>query len=334
MFLFEYQLNCLEKYASQLSEKLAQPIVDGYLSYPESIAKGGSKFVNINDYITIQIAQYIATDEIKFIRQPTEKNHLTISFQDFTFVKCHEHNFSCNEIIANNNSMGSIQTKSTTIEEIVIIHPGVKINVLLIHFKENWENHVFRNGEVKAKLTSYFVQDNANIRKEFLTAEQHNLLKQIMLGSNASISELLFYQSKIFALLENFFTEILNNENNRDQSIYASIKDVEMVQLAEKYITQNLSKPFMGVDELAKMCYMSRTKFIVLFQKIYNISSYDYYQKNRLALAYNLILESNKTIQEIAENIGYSKVQNFNLAFEKEFGLLPRNMQKEKSKLN
>jgi AraC-like DNA-binding protein len=323
MFSFKYQLDDLNKYAAQLAAALGSPIKDDYLSYPEHVARGGSMFVAINDFITIQVANYVAVDSMQFHRMPSAGNNLTITFQDFTFAKCPVHGYTCNEIIANNNSIGSIQCKSTTADEIVLIDPDLQINVLLIHFKESWEHHIFKDEQAKNKLSTYIAHSNANIRKEFLSAEQNQLFKQILKGPGNNAVGTLFYQSKVFALLESFFLEILNNDE-KDQSFYASSNDVAMIQHAEAYIISHLSEPFVGVDELARMSCMSRTKFINLFQKIYNISSYDYYQKKRLSKAYNLLVEGDKSLQEIANFIGYSGVQNFSTAFEKEFGMAPK----------
>jgi AraC-like DNA-binding protein len=328
-FNFKFNLADLITYSEDLAKEFGHRVENGYLAYPEQIAHGGSKFIVLNEYITAQIANYTSKTQINFEREAAENGNLTISFQDFTFEACTKHNCSCGEIIANNKSLGSVQIKSTAVKEVMLIEPGLKINVLLLHFKKNWENYVFNNPETKEKLSQYVDANAANVRKEFMTVEQNALFKKIMEGKQDSGSELLFYQAKVFALLDSFFSEILSDTDNKEDGIFASSKDVEMIQMAEKYILDNLSKPFVGVDELARLACMSRTKFINLFQKIYKISSFDYYQKHRLSFAYSLILEGNKSLHEVAENIGYANVQNFNNAFEKEFGLSPKIMLKQ-----
>jgi AraC-like DNA-binding protein len=325
-FNFTFKLDDLITYSKNLANQFTNEVHNGYLTYPEVVASGGSRFIQLNEYITAQIASYRSNTHITFTREASADASLTISFQDFTFLTCTKHDCNCGEIIANNNSIGSVQIKSTAVKEVMQIEPNLHIHVLLLHFKKGWDNFVFNKTEIKQKLQKYFDVKNANARKEYMNIEQSALFKKIMEGKQDMGSELLFYQSKIFALLDSFFTEILNNDENKDETIFASSKDVEMVQMAEKYILENVSKPFIGVDELARMCFMSRTKFINLFQKIYKASSFDYYQKNRLAFAYSLIQEGNKSLNEVAENVGYTNVQNFNLAFEKEFGHSPRIM--------
>jgi len=288
MFHFKFQLKSLEEYATELSNAMGAEIENGLLPYPGHIAKGYSLFMHINDFISIQISRYIAADKIIFERIPSAGNNMTITVLDFTFAKCPVHGYDCNEIMANNNSIGSIQCKSTAIAETVIINEGVGINVLTIFFKENWENNILKDAAARETLKKYLIHENANLRKEFLSAEQNGFFKEIMEGCNRTALHLLFYQSRIFALLESFFEDILN-EDERDQSLFASGNDVAMVQNAEAYLSSHLTEPFPGVDMLAKMCLMSRTKFINLFNKIYNISSYEYYQKKRLSKAYNML---------------------------------------------
>jgi AraC-like DNA-binding protein len=329
MFNITFKLDDLNVYAQQLADEMGVPLENNYIKYREDLATGGSYFVDINEYIQIQVASYKAKKHLYFHKLPSSNNNIVISLQDFTFAPCPEHGSSCNEIIANNKSIGSIQCKSTKKEETIIIEPNVEINILVIHLKENWEHYILKDEAAKAKLYNYLVKDNANLRIEYLNAERNKIFKEILKGCTQNAVQSLFYHSKIFALLENFFVEIINAEE-KDESLHVSSNDVAMIQLAEEYIIENVAKPFPSVEELAKIACMSRTKFINLFQKIYNISSYEYYQKKRLSKAYSLILDSEKSLTEIAQYIGYTGVQNFSTAFEKEFGLHPKTLKKSK----
>jgi AraC-like DNA-binding protein len=323
MFNFKYQLSDLEQYASDLAFYLNVPYKNGIIEYPPNIANGYTKFVKLNEFVSIQIAHYTPLVNMEFYRQPSTNNEMCVTFMDFTFAQCKIHNYDCNEIIASNHNIGSIQCKSASKEEIVQLQPGTPIKVLMIFFKQNWEHNILKDAGSKEIMAKYVAHKDANFRKEYLNASQQLVFKELFDCNTSPVLEILFYQSKVFTLLESFFGEVIAGDN-KDEALQASSKDVQMIQVAKTYLLEHINEPFIGVDELAKMCYMSRTKFINLFFKIYNLSSFNYYQKQRLQLAYDQLLQHNKSIPEIAESIGYNTVQNFKIAFQKEFGIEPK----------
>ncbi len=325
-FRFEFALHDLFEYSQQLAQKFGVEIQNDTLHYPSNIAKGGSRFFKINEFISFQLVHFTAVQKMLFNRLPNESNHITISIQDFTFAQCPIHKFNCNEILIDNNSLGSVQCKSTKVNEVVIVEPGVEVKVIFVLLKENWIENVLRDTVAKDKFYAYLVDRRANIRKEFLTPDQLKLVYEIFNLKKNSPLEKMYYESRVMNLLEGFLTDVLTKEENDTPFLFGNTEDIKNIQHAEAYISANLDKPFVGVDTISKMACMSRTKFINLFQKVYSMSSFDYYQKKRLNLAFDAIKRKhhNLSIADVAENIGYSSVSHFTTAFKKEFGILPK----------
>lgn len=323
-FNFTYELHDLLEYSTQLASVFNTQVENGFVHYPAHLAIGGSKFFKINDYISFQLAHFKAIERMEFKRLSSHNNHITVSIQDFTFAKCPLHNFDCNEIIIDNDSLGSIQCKSTSINETVVVNPGTEVKVIFVLLKQHWIENVLRDDIAKEKFYNYLGDSSANLRKEFLTPDQLKLVHEIFNHKNNSPLEKIYYESRVLNLLESFLTDVLTKDESDNQFLFANIDDVKKIQSAEKYIITNIDKPFVGVENISKMCFMSRTKFINLFQKVYGMSSFDYYQKNRLNLAYEALKTGRHSVADIAENIGYSSVSNFTIAFKKEFGVLPK----------
>jgi AraC-like DNA-binding protein len=329
-FCYEFVLNDLLEYKHQLSDALKMPIQGDELSYPDEIAAGGSKFFRINDYIAYQVVDYISNTSMQFVRHPSQENHVTITFHDFSFVPCKYHK-DCDEIMLTNNNIGSIQCKSTRIKESIVVDPGLQVKVLIIMLKENWVENILHDQTSKEKFYRYLVNTNANLRKEFFSVEQRNIFNEIFTKRPFMALEQIFYESRVLHLLESFLTDVLMKEDEETPNnfLFGNQEDIAMMQKAEQYISENITSQFPGVDYLSKICCMSRTKFINLFQKVYNCSSFDYYQKKRLARAHEYIKSGKHSIADIAEIIGYSGVNNFAVAFKKEFGYLPKELMEQ-----
>jgi len=322
-FCVDFNYDDLLHYANLLAEKLGVPLINNEVTYPSDIAEGFSRFFKINEFMSYQVVHYTAKQRMVFKRFPTEENHITITFQDFTFAKCSRHDYDCSEIILNNKSLGSIQCKSTRMQEHVVIEPGMEVKVILVLMKNHWVDHVLHDSVSKEKFIRYLVTQNANVRKEFLSREQHKLFHEVFTGKTFTLLENLYYDGRIFSLLETFLKEVLTKEDTESPFLFASYEDIRMLQRAEVYINDHLLHSFPGVEFLSRISCMSRTKFITLFQKVYGVSSFEYSQKKRLSIAYEFMKSGKHSVSDTAKVIGYAGVNNFTAAFKKEFGFLP-----------
>jgi AraC-like DNA-binding protein len=322
-FIFDFTYIDLLEYAQSLANKLGVAFENNEIKYPSHIADGYCKFFKINEFMSFQVVHYTAKQKMVFNRYPSQSNHISITFQDFTFAKCDKHDYDCNEIILNNESLGSIQCKSTRLNEIIVIEPGLEVKVVLVLMKENWVDNVLHDSVSKEKFIRYLVNQHANLRKEFLSIEQSKFFNEIFISKKFTLLENLYYEGRIFNLLESFLNDVLTKEETEGNLLFDTPEDIRMLQQAEKFINDSLMEPFAGVEHLSRICCMSRTKFINLFQKVYGVSSFDYYQKKRLNIAYECMKSGKHTVSGAAQIIGYTGINNFAIAFKKEFGLLP-----------
>ncbi len=325
VFNLNYKYADLFTYAEQLAAELNVSFDENEIIYPSHIAKGYSKFFKINDYLSYQVVHYTTVQRMVFNRIPSSKNNITIAFINFSFVKSDNLISNFNEIALNDSSLGSIHCKSTLLSESLIIEPGIEIKVILVLLKENWAQNILSDSLLENKILHQLIQKKAelNLRKEFLSPEQLKLFTKVFQGNNSILMENLFYDSKVLNLLESFLKEVLNKEDSESPYLYASYEDIQMLQRAEHFINENLMKPFPGVELLSRISCMCRTKFINLFQKVYGLSSFEYSQKKRLAIAYDYLNSGKYFVIDTAQIIGYAGANNFAVAFKKEFGILP-----------
>lgn len=308
-----------------MAAALDVPFTNNEVVFPEHIAQGYFKFFKINDYLSYLVAHYIPEQRMVFNRTPSDENHIAIAFRNFSFKKIDDPYSEYRLIELNKNSLGSIYCKNTQLPEMLVMEPGLEINAIIVLLKDGWVQHLLKNSQIKEKITDYlFNQHNSlNLRKEFLNPEQNKIFGKIFYGKNCFLMENLFYDGRVLNLMESFLKDILIKEDTGCQYLFASYDEIQSLQKAEQYIIENLMKPFPGVELLCRISCMSRTKFINLFQKVYGVSSFDLFQKKRLANAFEYLKTGRYTVGETAEMIGYAGVNNFVLAFKKEFDMTP-----------
>lgn len=101
------------------------------------------------------------------------------------------------------------------------------------------------------------------------------------------------------------------------------------VEKAALYIEQHSTEEFY-IDDLAKMCGLSPSRFYSLFREYTGLTPVEYKNTVRIRNAQKL-LESGKSSDEISEMLGFSSAAYFRKVFESVTGMLPGTYKKNAS---
>jgi AraC-like DNA-binding protein len=103
--------------------------------------------------------------------------------------------------------------------------------------------------------------------------------------------------------------------------------DVEKMHLAKELLLKDICSP-PSLATLARLCGLNEFKLKKGFKEVYNDTVFGYFNAVRLEQARLLILDTDKTLSEIAYETGYAHPQHFNRAFKKKFGVTPGEMKR------
>ena len=134
-----------------------------------------------------------------------------------------------------------------------------------------------------------------------------------------------------FITLRKIMKEVLNRRSDsRLRSLgrdYAKTlspeEEVDAVERIRQYIDMHIQED-LSVEKLSQLAYMSQNHLTRTFKKKYGMTVIDYMIEHRLALAENLLKETNKTVTMIADEVGYFDYVYFSKLFKKRFGVTPR----------
>lgn len=102
----------------------------------------------------------------------------------------------------------------------------------------------------------------------------------------------------------------------------------ESIRQALQFINQAISEPSLGIKEVADYVHLSPSYFSVLFKDEMQITFSDYIVSQRLKLAKELLLTTNRKVYEIAEEVGFSSSKYFVKAFRLVEGITPKQYRK------
>jgi AraC-like DNA-binding protein len=128
-------------------------------------------------------------------------------------------------------------------------------------------------------------------------------------------------------LLENFFSWLYQQMSVMELKIKMSREEIDQITVVEQELLSNLAQA-PTISQLARQAAMSPSKLKKQFKDVYGMPIYEYFQKNRMQKAREMLLEGNRSVKAVGMEMGFSNLSNFSLAFKKEFDELPSELLK------
>ena len=100
------------------------------------------------------------------------------------------------------------------------------------------------------------------------------------------------------------------------------VKPSSAIYPAVAYIHDHLRED-VSMKEMAALCHLSPSYFSRTFNKETGESFVNYINRRKVALAKELLRETNKSITQIAEEAGYINISNFIAVFKRMEGVTP-----------
>ncbi|MGH4050087.1 MAG: response regulator transcription factor [Clostridium sp.] len=192
------------------------------------------------------------------------------------------------------------------------------LNGVIIELDMILNNLLNKNGTldiISVKQTFFIMFDDIIediskfIGKDFKHFSKDKILKELIeLGE---ISEL---KNCISLILKNIITYISN---------YKRSKNIDVIEKVKLYIEENYMKD-VSLDNLALYVSMSSFYLSRIFSKAYGISIKEYVIKMKMEKAKSMLLEGNKSVKQIAFEVGYADQNYFSKAFKKYTNMSPK----------
>ena len=132
---------------------------------------------------------------------------------------------------------------------------------------------------------------------------------------------------KLFLLSKSIELLVLSADSCRVSSeknnlFIKSTTDKEKIIAVRDLINERVHCP-PNLSEIAKTVGLNEYKLKRGFKEVFNNTVFGYLTDQRLNLAHQYLLDTNKTAAEISVQLGYATPQHFNNAFKKKFGMTP-----------
>ena len=140
------------------------------------------------------------------------------------------------------------------------------------------------------------------------------------------------YTSRELAILAaKFFVLDIDKKSQSPFTIFHGQKlhEDDTIRRAQEYIESNYTERI-GIDELCRMLGIGRRTFERRFRRATNNSVVEYIQRVKIEAAKRELLKPEKRVSEIAFEVGYQSLSQFNRSFARIVGTSPTLWRKEK----
>ena len=102
----------------------------------------------------------------------------------------------------------------------------------------------------------------------------------------------------------------------------STVKNLSLIEQIHSYILENIATP-LSVDDICSQFFVNRQKLHSLFKKHFNDSVKHFILAKRLEKAKDLLLNSDKSVENIAYETGFSNYNYFIRVFRLSIGIPP-----------
>jgi AraC-like DNA-binding protein len=260
---------------------------------------------------------------VLFHRNQSDGNGYTLRFDEVRNLKALSVKIG-DTILEDNTAIYSGAFLSNSFSELeYIVNADIESRSINIYFTNEWLDLYFGLKATGSFLKEALTIPGSAIHFEVLTLEYRELMEEVFELKQEHPVYQAVLQNRLMLLLEKFLRGLYRKL--LDPSCGYGITDDElkrMIQI-EAILVKDLGVAPPPVSELARVAIMSETKLKYTFKRIYQYGLYEYYQKNRMLKARQLLVQKKGAVKEVGMQLGFKNLSNFTIAFKKEFNILP-----------
>lgn len=311
----------LQDYAKAMGTTLADGDI---LMFPPEYGKGYFRALKLPLGLQAMIMDVTYNRDVYITRLSSKEKFFILRFDEMKGRKAVTIKFDkeYNDEIFSNHTAAVLTLAST--EYGYILQKGSVVKGVNIIISKQCLQHCLGIKIADSMIKQYLQIQSAHINLQTFDTEYRKILNEIMLEEeqNNPLKDV-YIQNRVMLLIEKFFIRFIENLKKIPPTSAAEKAEYLMLQAAEAKLVGDLSKEPPALSVLAKEANMSVTKFATRFKALYGLSPFEYYQKNRMHYARNLLVTGKYSIKEVGLRLNFKNLSNFSVAFKKEFGFLP-----------
>ena len=293
----------------------------------KSIGFFNEKFTHFSNYSIVE-RNSMFTQDVRI----TESANMPLFSLSFIFKGFGRYMYSKNDLMirpVTNNiwSFGAGQERS------ILLKKNENSTVLNILFHEHYIEELANKYPqyLQAFYKKYKNNESCQINTQchLTSPEMNQVISQIKNADLMGNASDLYTEAKILELLALQISGTDKKQNIELTPHCKTIADIEKIKEAKRVLIANLNQP-PSILALSRHVGVNENKLKYGFKEIYKQTVYGYLFDYKMNLAAKLLLDTDKTIFNIAFECGYGDASHFSKAFFRKYGVSPREFRKRR----
>jgi AraC-like DNA-binding protein len=303
MIRFSYQLHDFRHWITDLGKLLELPVKGGKMEFPERLGHGYILAARLPAGFSYAVMDFSLNDDLVFFHRHSLPPALYLLFKSAPFLL------------------------STKTDREMVLHRDTPVRCVCIFYPAPFLDRYVRKDVLNGLLRSPDHAPDPSDR-EPVPFEFRPVLEDIFTADADSPLFHLILHNRIQLLTEHFLYGFLAKATFTPPGgkfwVKSKEKDLEALKSIVRILSDTHIGKFPSINTLSKTAMMSSTKLKSRFKQIYGMKLYEFYNRNRLEQAREMLKTGNFSVKQVGVNIGFSNLSNFAKAFRKEFGVLPK----------
>jgi AraC-like DNA-binding protein len=324
---FNYSLSTYSELIKNMSEKLGVPSKDGKVQFPENIGSGYMSFVVLPNGLEALIGDFTIKHDLLIERTRTNKEYYVFICEKIAGIKNLIVDIDKDRLEKKDTEFSAMYLMSFLSDLSQFITAGTHFSTVRVIITKDWMARYLKMNELEDVLQRYLALKSKSIHVRDFDFDSQVLMDEILHPDKDSPVENAFTQNRVMLLLENFFTWLYQQMSVMEMNIKMTRDEIDQITEVENQLLSNLSQA-PTISQLARQAAMSPSKLKKQFKDVFGFPIYEYFQKNRMQKAREMLLDGGRSVKAVGMELGFSNLSNFSLAFKKEFDELPSELLK------
>jgi AraC-like DNA-binding protein len=317
MFSFEYIHSSYGDMIKDLSERLQVKLKDNWLFFPEEIASGYYRVLQLANGLDVNIVNCHMNTDWHLHRKGDRHEYYTLRFDELTVEKEIRIGIDTDVVEKKKETIAVAYLTSSLFDWYYHGTKGTRFKGVNILIPKEWLGKLMGVESFDDILPAYIALKSRSFNMEPLDAVYYNLMHEITEEEPASPFPQIYIENRVQLLMERFFTRIHSRVSLADVQSNIKPDDIYTVLEIEKLLIENFSHKPRSIEELSRKATMSSTKLKKIFKSVFGVPIYEYYQQKRMERAGELLTSGKYSVKQVAGIVGYSNMGNFTTAFRK-----------------
>lgn len=322
MIEFSFRISDHRDALSDLARQLGTSLSDDLLVLPDQVGKGYLRREKLPNKLYAFIYDFRLNDDFWFNRSKGDQEYYA---------------FICEEVVHPGITITEIDGDRAESSEPITsymfllsflsdlrqyIPAGSRVKGIRVIISPEWLAGHLRIDRMEDVLQRYLQLKADTVHMKEVDVDSKQLMAELMQPPADIHTDIHAYlQNRVTMILEHFFSWMHGHMGERKRKGISKEDIARMIEVEQKLLADLSIAP--SLEQLARDAAISVTKLKALFRQVYGMPPFVYFQQHRMLKAKEMLLATDRPVQDIGSEMGYQNMSNFILAFRKVFHINP-----------